>query len=73
MITYEQTALKIHNLPESLLKEVDNFIDFLQMRENLVEWQLWQHFKQSMELSESDMTDYLKNLEDYEEQLVLQR
>jgi len=60
MITYEQTVLKIHNLPESLLKEVDNLIDFLQMRENLVEWQLWQHFKQSMELPESDMTDYLK-------------
>jgi len=53
-----------------LQQAVVDFIDFLQMRENLVEWQLWQHFKQSMELSESDMTDYLKNLEDYEEQLT---
>jgi hypothetical protein len=33
-------------------------------------WQQWTQFSESLTISESDFSDYLKNLEDYEERLV---
>ena len=59
MTVHNQTIAKIHQLPESLVQEVSDFIDFL----------LWKHSGQipeSIELVESDFSDYLSNLEDYE-------
>lgn len=70
MTVHDQTIAKISQLPESLAQEVSDFIDFLLMRHNHDRWQQWVQFNESLEIAESDFSDYLSNLEDYEECLV---
>jgi hypothetical protein len=70
MTTYEETVAKIHQLPEALLQEVNDFVDFLQMRHNKTHWQLLNYYAEAANLAESDFSDYLSNLEDYEERLA---
>lgn len=70
MTAYEETVAKIHQLPESLLQEVNDFVDFLQMKQNTTHWQLLNHYAEATNLAESDLSDYLSNLEDYEERLA---
>ncbi len=53
------TIAKISQLPESLVQEVSDFIDFLLLKYN----------SELPQLAESDFSDYLKNLEAYEESL----
>ncbi|MBW4622477.1 MAG: DUF2281 domain-containing protein [Cyanosarcina radialis HA8281-LM2] len=60
MNVQEQAIAKIRQLPEPLLQEVDDFIDFLLMK----------NYLEGREIVESDFSDYLKNLEDYEESLA---
>lgn len=67
MTLHEQTVSKLQDLPESLVKEVSDYIDYL----------LWKHDSQnslssqeSLELVNSDFSNYLSNLEDYENRLV---
>ncbi|RUT09008.1 hypothetical protein DSM106972_010610 [Dulcicalothrix desertica PCC 7102] len=67
MTLHEQTVSKLQELPESLVKEVSDYIDYL----------LWKHDSQnsfssqeSLELVNSDFSNYLSNLEDYENRLV---
>jgi N-acyl-D-aspartate/D-glutamate deacylase len=55
MTVQDITIAKIRQLPESLVEEVNDFIDFLTLKYN-------QQF--------SDFSDYLSNLEDYEEKLA---
>jgi hypothetical protein len=57
-------------LPEPLIKELNDFIDFMIVRQDLKRWQQWNHFSESLALSESDFSDYLANLESYEERLA---
>ena len=66
MTGYEAAAAKIRELPEPLIQEVSDFIDFLQMKSDSTRWQLWILFNEALEIAESDFTDYLPNLEDYE-------
>lgn len=61
---------KIQQLPDSYAEEVSDFIDFLLMRQDSTRWQLWQQFADSLEIAESDFSDYLSTLEDYEEHLA---
>lgn len=61
---------KIQQLPDSFAEEVSDFIDFLLMRRDSIRWQLWQQFADSLEIAESDFSDYLSNLEDYEDCLA---
>jgi hypothetical protein len=70
MTVYEATAAKIRELPEPLIKEVDDFIEFLQMKRDNTRWQLWTLFKETLEIAESDFADYLPNLENYENRLA---
>ncbi len=70
MSVRELTILKIQNLPEKLLNEVNDFIDFIFLRQENSRWELWNNFSESFKLSESDMSDYLTNLESYEDRLV---
>ena len=70
MTTYEKAIAKIQTLPEPLIAEVNDFIDFLQMKQNGNLWQSWILFKENFELTESDFGDYLSNLEDYENRLA---
>ncbi len=57
-------------MPEPLAQEVNDFIDFILMKHDNTRWQLWLNFSESIELAESDFTDYLSNLEDYESRLA---
>jgi hypothetical protein len=70
MTAYEETVIKIRELPEPLIQEVSDFIDFLQMKRDSTQWQLWILFKETLEIAESDFADYLPNLEDYENRLA---
>ncbi|BAG02289.1 MULTISPECIES: DUF2281 domain-containing protein [Microcystis] len=63
MTVQDITIAKIRQLPESLVEEVNDFIDFLTLKYN-------QQFSDFVEIAESDFSDYLSNLEDYEEKLA---
>jgi len=60
MTAYDVTIAKISKLPESLVQEVNNFIDFWLLKYN----------SELPQLTESDFSDYLKNLEAYGEKLA---
>ena len=67
-----QTINKIQQLPipTPLVKEVSDFIDFILVKQDHKRWQQWTHFYETLDLSESDFSDYLTNLESYEERLA---
>ena len=70
MSIQDQTIGKIRQMPEALVQEVSDFIDFLLMKHSGKNWELWLQFSESVEIVESDFSDYLSNLEDYEERLA---
>ncbi len=70
MTPYDTTIAKIHQLPESLVQEVNDYIDFLLVRQDTIRWQLWNQFSESLELSDAGFSDYLSGLEDYEDRLA---
>ena len=70
MTAYEVTAAKILELPEPLIQEVSDFVDFLKIKSDSTRWQLWILFAEALEIAESDFADYLPNLEDYENRLA---
>ncbi|MBF0243562.1 MAG: hypothetical protein HQK64_13945 [Desulfamplus sp.] len=70
MSVRDLTMRKIQHLPETLLKEVNDFIDFIFLKQESSRWELWNNFNESLKLSEQDMSDYLSNLEDYEDRLI---
>jgi len=70
MTVRDETIAKIRQLPDSLVQEVSDLVDFLLMKHNSQRWQLWQQFADSLEIAESDFADYLTNLQDYEERLA---
>ena len=70
MTIREQTMTKIQQLPESLVQEVSDFIDFLLVKQDQKRWELWTHFNETLALAETDFGDYLQNLETYEERLA---
>lgn len=70
MTVHDATAAKIRQLPESLVQEVSDFMDFLVMRRDSARWQLWMQFAEALEITESDFSEYRVNLEDYENRLV---
>jgi len=70
MTVHEATMAKIQRLPESLAQEVSDFVDFLLMRRDGERWQLWLSFAEAAGLAESEFSDYLSNLQDYEDRLA---
>jgi hypothetical protein len=70
MTIYDITIAKIQKLPESMVHEVSDFVDFLLMKYDSARWQLWTQFTEDLEIAESDFADYLSNLEDYENRLA---
>ena len=70
MTVYERTVAKIQQLPEPLLQEVSDFIDFLLVKQDRTQWELWIHSRETLDVAESDFSDYLRNLEMYEESLA---
>jgi len=57
MEQYNAIVVKLRKLPEPLVQEVNDFVDFLLARHDAM-------------LTESDFSDYLPNLENYEERLA---
>ncbi len=70
MSIYDVTVTRTRQLPESLIQEVSDFVDFLLMKQDVTRWRLWNQFTEALELSESDFSDYLAGLEDYENRLA---
>jgi hypothetical protein len=70
MSIQDQTIDKIRQMPEFLVQEVSDFIDFLLMKHSSKNWESWLQFNESVEIVESDFSDFLSNLEDYEERLA---
>ncbi|MEP7340560.1 MAG: DUF2281 domain-containing protein [Acidobacteriota bacterium] len=70
MTAQEATIAKIRQLPEPLVQEVSDFVDFLLTKRDSIRWQLWTQFTEGTELAESDFSAYLGQLEDYEQRLA---
>lgn len=70
MSVYDEAISKIRQLPEPLVQEVNDFVDFLLIRSDNTRFALWTQFTESMTIAESDFSDYLPNLEAYEESLA---
>lgn len=56
MTVHDETIAKIRQLPESLVQEVNDFVEFLLMKHN----------RELLEIAKSDFSDYLTNLSDYQ-------
>ena len=69
MSTYELTINKIRQLPESLVEEVDDFIDFLLLKREKAAEELTGR-DEAERLAESDFADYGANLSAYEDLLA---
>ena len=64
-----QTIIKIGQMPEALIREVNDYIDFLLWRDRHNQLTNMTSLD-STEMVESDFTDYLSNLEEYETRLA---
>ncbi len=70
MTVHDVTIAKVQQLPEALAQEVNDFVDFLLVKRDSARWQLWTQFNEALEIAESDLSDYLANLEAYEDRLA---
>ena len=79
MTVQDETIAKIRQLPESLVREINDFVDFLVMKHTSGEFPaetlsdqaaLQANFTESLAMAESDFSNYLDNLEDYEKRLA---
>jgi hypothetical protein len=70
MNLYEETTAKIQQLPEALVQEVKDFVEFLLLKNQEDKWRLWEEFTESQETAVSDFADYLPKLEEYENLLA---
>jgi len=70
MAVHDIAIAKVRQLPETLAQEVNDFVDFLLVKRDRARWQLWTQFNEALEITESDLSDYLTNLEVYEDRLA---
>ncbi len=71
MTVYDETITKIQQLPEPLVHEVNDFVDFLLTKQESAAWQMReQESAEAIVIAEEGMSDYLANLEDYEQRLA---
>ena len=50
MTVYEHTVAKIQRLPEPLLQEVSDFIDFLLVKQDRTQRELWPRFRETLDV-----------------------
>ena len=67
MSLYQETTIKLKNLPDDILTEVNNYVDYLLSKNKQIPNKEVSSF--SGQLTETGMNDYLNNLEEYEELL----
>jgi hypothetical protein len=70
MTVHDRAIAKIRQLPESLVQEVNDFVDFLLMKHSRGQTEAWTPDGDEQHLVETGLEDYLSNLEDYEERLA---
>ena len=70
MTVHEAARAKSRLLPEPLAQEVNDFIDFLLAKVARAEGTKWVGVADALDTAESDISDYLRNLEQYEERLA---
>ena len=70
MGVHDMTIAKVRQLPEALAQEVSDFVDFLLLKRDNAQWQLWTQFSEGLGIAESDLSDYRQNLEAYEDCLA---
>ena len=70
MTIHDLTIAKIQQLPEPLAQEVSDFIDFLLVKQDPMQWERWICFKEALDLAELSLSDCISNLEAYEERLA---
>ncbi len=70
MTIHDLTIAKIQQLPEPLAQEVSDFIDFLLVKQDPMQWERWSYFREAFGLTELGLSDYLQDLETYEERLA---
>ena len=69
MTAHDKTIAKINNLPDSLVEEVNDFIDYLLWKHSTKD-SSWLQSEEYQKIAESDFSSYLSNLEDYENPLA---
>lgn len=70
MLTRERVIEKVKSLPENILEEVNDFIDFLKIQGEKKK-DMWEWLKENQEkIGESDFRDYLEGLTSYEDMLA---
>jgi hypothetical protein len=70
MTVHKEAIAKIRQLSEPLVQQVNDFIEFLLMRNDNKRAALWMQFNEALEIAESNFTEYLPNLKDYEERFA---
>ncbi len=70
MSVHEQALARIRQLPEPLVQEVVDFIDFLVFKQDEGRLQMLSQLNEAQELAESDVGDYARGLADYEDRLA---
>jgi len=71
MTVYEEILGKIQQLPDPLVQEVQDFVDFLLTKQGRVEWQAGVlPIAGEENIAEEGMDTYLQDLEGYEERLA---
>ena len=70
MLTREHVREKIGILPEDILREVDDFIDFLEIKRKNEESKWGWLLRGVDKIEESDFKDYLDGLTNYENMLA---
>ena len=70
MTIYEEAIAKIRQMPEALVQEVNDIIDFLLLKKDDNALERWKQFNEDIALREAGMSDYLANLSDYEDSLA---
>lgn len=70
MSVYDETVSKLRQLPAPLIQEVNDFVEFLLIKRNSDRAELWTQRTEALKIAESDFSDYLENLEEYEERLA---
>ncbi len=66
----KKTIAKIKQMPESLIVEVNDYIDFLLWKYQYKNHELSEPSEDILKMVESDFGDYLSNLETYENSLA---